>query len=72
MTTGNKMNKEMEWSLGWKVFIALFVLSVAEVIVTFTIASPMLLLLPLVFAKAALIIWYFMGLGDLRDKETTE
>ena len=72
MTTKGSTGKEVEWTTGWKVFAALAVLSVLEVVATLTIANPMPWLTPLVLAKAALIIWYFMRLGDLRDKEAVE
>ncbi len=72
MTTEGNSSKEVEWTTGWKVFAALVLLSVLEVVVTLTITNPMLWLTPLVLAKAALIIWYFMRLGDLRDKEAVE
>jgi hypothetical protein len=72
MTTEKHRGKEAEWTTGWKVFAALAVLSVLEVVATLTITNPMPWLTPLVLAKAALIIWYFMRLGDLRDKEAVE
>ncbi len=68
---GGKIDKP-EWKMGWKVFVALVVLSVLEIVVTLTITNPGLWLVPLVLVKAALIIWYFMDLGQLRDKEATE
>jgi len=72
MTTEEKTGKEVEWTTGWKVFAVLVVLSVLEVVATLTIANPLPWLTPLVLAKAALIVWYFMRLGDLRNKEAVE
>ena len=70
--TEKQKGEKPEWITGWKVFAALAVLSVLEVVATLTIATPLPWLVPLVLAKAALIIWYFMRLGDLRNKETVE
>ena len=72
MTTEDKKGEKSEWTTGWKVFAALVVLSALEIVVTLTIANPILFLTPLVLAKAGLIIWYFMRLGNLADKEATE
>ncbi len=72
MTAEEKTGKEAGWKTGWNVFVALLLLSVLEVVATLTITEPIGWLTPLVLAKATLIIWYFMRLGDLRDKEAVE
>jgi hypothetical protein len=72
MTTEDKKGEKSEWGTGWKVFAALVVLSALEIAVTLAIANPILFLTPLVLAKAGLIIWYFMRLGNLADKEAVE
>ncbi|HID54858.1 MAG TPA: hypothetical protein EYP41_22820 [Anaerolineae bacterium] len=72
MANDDKKGEKSEWGTGWKVFAALVVLSALEIAVTLMTANPLPFLTPLVLAKAALIIWYFMRLGNLADKEATE
>ena len=50
---------------GWQVFAALVVLTIIEFALSALMASPLPLLAPVALAKAALIIAYFMRLGDL-------
>lgn len=50
---------------GWLVFLSLAVLTVVEFIVSVSLVAPLPYLTVIALAKAALIVVYFMRLGDL-------
>lgn len=50
---------------GWLVLLSLAVLTVVEFIVSVRLATPLPYLTVIALAKAALIVVYFMRLGDL-------
>lgn len=54
------------WRRGWIVFLFLAVLTAAEFAVSITLAGPLPYLTAIALAKAALIVAYFMRVGDLR------
>ena len=62
----HEQNTAVAQRRGWKVFAALVALTIIEYAVSALLANPLPLLAPIALAKAALIIAYFMRLGDLR------
>lgn len=51
---------------GWLVFAVLAVLTAVEFVISSAMDNPLPLLAIVALAKAGLIIWYFMHLGDMK------
>lgn len=76
MDTSRSDDKSAARRKGWIVFVLLAVLTAVEFAVSIGLAGPLPYLAVIALAKAALIVVYFMHLGDLgalwRQEEVTE
>lgn len=76
MDTSRSDDKSAARRKGWIVFVLLAVLTAVEFAVSIGLTGPLPYLAVIALAKAALIVVYFMHLGDLgalwRQEEVTE
>lgn len=66
-TESTAEDKARAFGRGWRVAIALAALTAVEYLIAVSVEDPLLFLLPFVFAKAWLILDYFMHVRDLRE-----
>ena len=76
MDTSRSDDKSAARRKGWIVFVLLAVLTAIEFAVSLSLAGPLPYLAVIALAKAALIVVYFMHVGDLgavwRQREAEE